>query len=118
VFAGIGDLDTLRALSTSVGMWDRPQMSVTESWGRSASWSDSIIASTSRARGGSISLTTQREAVLSEGDIANLPFGTALVLQTRQWTLMSTEAWFESPCWTNVVARAPAEIIRHPVMTP
>lgn len=114
IFAGVGDPETLRALSTMIGTWDRPHMSVTESWGGSATRNDALTATTTRSRGGSVSISSQREAFLSEGDIANIPYGKALAMQTRQWTLMSAERWFESACWRNVISRGPQQIIAHP----
>jgi type IV secretion system protein VirD4 len=116
VFAGIGDTATLRALSTSIGTWDRPQLAVTETWGRSKTWSEGFLASSiSRTRGGSVTMTTQREAVLAEGDIANIPAGHALVVQARRWALITAEPYFASPCWRNVLAHSPPEILARPV---
>ena len=106
VFAGIGDVETLRALSTTVGMWDRPQVTFTDSWSASATWHDALPLSKARTRGGSVSTTTQREAVLSEADIANLPRGTALFMQARRWTLISAEPFHVSPCWRSVDRKA------------
>ena len=55
-------------------------------------------------------LIPHREAILTEGEIANLPPGTALLLRTGQWRLLTIERHFESRCWLNVQARGPREI--------
>ena len=114
VFAGIGDAATLRALSTSIGTWDRPQVAVTETWGRSKTWGEGLLpSSVSRTRGGSVTMNTQREAILTEGDIANIPAGHALVVRARHWSLITAERYFESRCWCNVLAHSPPEILSH-----
>lgn len=112
VFGGIGDLETLRAMSAYAGTWDRPYTSVTRSTSRSGGWSDPA-----RDFGGSrtdaIATTTSvhREAVLTEGDIAQIPRDHALMLASHESGLVVTERYFASRTWHNVLSSAPVEIL-------
>jgi type IV secretion system protein VirD4 len=111
VFAGIGDLQTLHALSAFVGTWDRPYTSVSTSSSRHRRWRSPVLVGGSHTHSVAQTISYQRETILSEGDIANLPPGHALMLQTRRWQLLRTEPYFSSPCWQNVLSHAPRQIL-------
>jgi type IV secretory pathway TraG/TraD family ATPase VirD4 len=113
VFGGIGDLETLRALSAFVGNWDRPYSSVSTSRSKTRHRSDPVFFGASRTSGVSVTNWVQREAILSEGDIATVPRGRALMLRAGWWGLVSIEPYFVSPCWRNVLAHAPHAIVQH-----
>jgi type IV secretion system protein VirD4 len=111
VFAGIGDLESLRAISAFVGTWDRPYRSISNSSSMTRSWNDPIFFGGSRTQGVTTTTSFQRETILSEGDIANLPPGHALLLRARHWSLLGLEPYFASRCWQNVLAHAPQQVV-------
>jgi type IV secretory pathway TraG/TraD family ATPase VirD4 len=113
VLPGIGDYGTLHDLSAMIGTWDRPYLSVSDTWSRSQSWGPEVPPNHGRTVGGSITGSTQREAILSEGDISNIPLGNALFLARGSWRLLQLEPYFASPCWRNVLAHAPSMILLH-----
>jgi type IV secretion system protein VirD4 len=113
VFGGIGDVPTLQALSTMVGVWDRPYFSSTQNSARSTQRSPgSFFATHGASAGVSTTATVRREAILPEGEIANLPDGCVLLIRNRDWSLVRAEPYFASACWQNVRARAPREIVQ------
>ncbi len=111
VLPGIGDYGTLHDLSAMVGTWDRPYVSTTETWSRSQSRGTAAHSTYGSAVGGSVTGSTQREAILSEGEISNIPMGNALFLVRGGWRLLQLEPYFASRCWLNVLARAPSVIL-------
>ena len=113
IFAGIGDIDTLRAISGFIGTWDRPYTSVSHSTSKTRSYTDPLFFGSSRTSGVSTTTSVQREAILTEGDIAQLPPGHALLLLPGYWGLVHTEPYFASRCWQNVRAHAPQALETH-----
>lgn len=48
------------------------------------------------------SYQTQRQRVLTPGDIARLPDGHGLLLQGTDWELITLTKWYESEPWQRV----------------
>jgi type IV secretion system protein VirD4 len=110
VFAGIGDVETLKAISTIVGTWDRPYTSISETWTRDPSF----FPSSSPTQSTSVSGSSQREAILSEGEIANIPRGCGLLLAPNQWSLLELTPFFSTAFWINVVNNSGGELRQLP----
>lgn len=90
VFSGIADMQTLQALSNLTGVWDRPQVQVTQNYERVVKGGrgfrrplpiNSVV-------GGAISGSSVREPVLHPGEISRLPSGFALHISSNHWELM------------------------------
>ncbi len=77
VLPGIADQQTLESISLALGEYDRKVVSET----RTRSWQ------TGSTRGRTVS--TQRQRVLSPGEIANIPAGHALYLDGVRWELVT-----------------------------
>ena len=85
VFAGIGDVATLQALSLLAGTHEHPRTTVTRTWGRTRTY-DTLIPSTSATRGGSVSVSTHREAILTEGRHRQHPGRNSAAAPHRRWS--------------------------------
>jgi type IV secretory pathway TraG/TraD family ATPase VirD4 len=109
VFPGIGDRKTLEALSMMVGDWDRPYVVTGRSYGRSVGVG--LIPEVTITRGATASFSTQREARLSPGEIANIPPGTALIVRSGRYGLVEPTPYFNALPWTAVIAQAPAAAV-------
>ncbi len=91
VFGGIGDPDTLRALETLVGDWDRPIMSNT--------LSTQFMAFPNN----STSWTTQRSPVLTASQIANIPKHQALGVHPDGWGLINLTPHYNTQPWNTLL---------------
>jgi type IV secretory pathway TraG/TraD family ATPase VirD4 len=109
VFPGIGDRKTLEALSMMVGDWDRPYAVSTTSSGTSVGIG--LIPELTNTYGSSTAYSTHREALLTPGEIANIPPGTALVVRSGRWGLVEHTPYFRALPWTAVIAQAPATVV-------
>lgn len=99
IFSGIGDYETLRAISTMIGTWDRPYGSTTQNWSQSRSG----VSGSTATQGLAFSASTQREALLPEGEIAALPPGHGLMLGPQGWTLLALTPHYSTVCWQRVM---------------
>ena len=92
ILPGVADQRTLEAVSTALGEYDRRQISHTRrrpSQGFFAEMSHTV--------------STQRQRVLSPGEVANIPAGHALHLEGVRWELLTlTPHWCEP--WRSLTA--------------
>lgn len=110
VFPGIADHATLRSLSTLVGDWDRPYLVVNHQTGESRQFGVPLGMSVAYQNGMSQGYSTQREALLSPSEIANIPAGNALTIRTHRWGLVACTPYFAAQPWKAVVDAAPPAI--------
>ncbi|MHB1538556.1 MAG: TraM recognition domain-containing protein [Solirubrobacteraceae bacterium] len=95
ILKGISDPRTLEAISTVLGEYDRQ----TASHSQGEAWDPTKrrIPGVPYIQGGyrntdSVTHTTQRQRVLSPGEIAQIPSGRALVMHGVDWQLITTTA--------------------------
>lgn len=108
VFAGIGDPKTLSSLSTMVGDWDRPYTAYNQSTGTSTQYGMPLGVQFGTSHNNGMSMTARREAQVTASEIANLPPGHALVVESGRWGLVETLPHYSAPVWQAVLAAAPA----------
>lgn len=96
VLSGIGDTRTLESISVALGEYDRQVVS--SSMGTSES--DRFLDPSQYSE--SVSHQTQRQRVLTPGDIAKLPPGQGLLLQGADWQLLGLTKWFEREPWRTI----------------
>lgn len=92
VLRDIADPRTLDALSLAFGEYDRSMVSYSQGHGFNSS--------------DSTSYSTQRQRVLSPGEIANLPSGHALFVQGVRWWLVQLTPYYAINPWPAVLASA------------
>ena len=90
VLSGIGDTRTLESISVALGEYDRKVVSSSLGKGESDKWLDPHHYNES------VSYQTQRQRVLTPGEIAKLPPGQALLLQGADWRLIGLTSWYET----------------------
>ena len=96
ILPGIADTRTLESVSTTLGEYDRQVVAHTRP--RPGLFTNILTQNQSRPQR-TTTTSTQRTRVLSPGEIANIPAGTALHLDGVQWELLtltpahSTEPW-------------------------
>jgi type IV secretion system protein VirD4 len=107
IFPGIGDLDTLQALSTMVGDWDRPYTTVDYSQGQTRTRSFGFDGGISEGTtwGQNVGYSTQREQFLSKSEISNIPAGCVLTIRAGQWGLVEIMKFFERSPWREIIAQ-------------
>lgn len=99
VLDGIADTRTLEALSVALGEYDRQTVSRTVGYNRpDLLETRGGVGSHSR----SVSYSTQRQRVLSPGDIASLPEGRGLLLQGVRWQLVRLAPWHSCEPWRTL----------------
>jgi type IV secretion system protein VirD4 len=96
VLSGIGDARTLESISLALGEYDRQVVSQTLGRSESDRWRDPDQYSES------VSYQTQRQRVLTPGEVAKLPSGQALLLRGADWGLIGLTRWFEREPWKSV----------------
>ncbi len=100
ILTGIADAKTLEALSLTLGEYDRHTASQTlgrtnpEHWRAQPTHSDSV------------SYQTQRQRVLTPGEIARLPAGRALLVEGADWQLLGLTKWYEHEPWRRIADSA------------
>jgi type IV secretion system protein VirD4 len=96
VLAGIADSRTLESISLALGEYDREVVSQTLGRSEAQEWlatpTDSV----------SVSYHTQRQRVLTPGEIARLPDGHGLLLQGADWQPLRLTRWYESEPWATI----------------
>ena len=96
ILNGISEPHTLEAISTVLGEYDRDMTSVALGHSEPQEWLNTPTHSDT------VSYQTQRQRILTPGDIARLPDGHGLLLQGTDWELLSLTKWFEREPWRRV----------------
>jgi type IV secretion system protein VirD4 len=96
VLSGIGDSKTLESISLALGEYDRKVVSSALGTSDTDKWLDP------HGYNESVSYQTQRQRVLTPGEIAKLPSGQALLLQGADWRLIGLTRWYEREPWKTV----------------
>jgi type IV secretion system protein VirD4 len=98
ILNGIADPKTLEAISLALGEYDRQLVSHT--LGRSET--KEFFEPRRPTDTESVSYHTQRQRVLSPGEIARLPPGRGLLLQGTSWGLIRTTPWHRTEPWAGI----------------
>ena len=101
VLSGIGDPRTLEGISLALGEYDRQVVSSTLGTSESDEWFSPHNYNES------VSYQTQRQRVLSPGEVAKLPAGQGLLLRGAEWGLIGLTRWFEGEPWRSVACEVP-----------
>jgi len=109
ILGGIADPATLTALSSFIGQYDRTMTSHTS--GQSTSWMQPPTSTTSTAT------STQRQPILEPGQIAQIPPGSALLIDGTAYATISLGRWWDdSSPWGVIEASATSPIGGRPVL--
>ena len=96
ILSGIADTRTLESISLALGEYDRDMTaralgrSEPQEWLSEPTHSDTV------------SYQTQRQRVLTPGDVARLPDGRGLLLRGADWELLGLTKWYEREPWRRV----------------
>ena len=93
---GIRDPRTLEGVSLALGEYDRNMVS------SSVGLSDPQEWLSTDTHNESVNYQTQRQRVLSPGEIAKMPEGQALLLRGMNWQPLIVTKWYESEPWRTV----------------
>ena len=99
VLPGIADTTTLEAISVALGEYDRRMVSTSRHPNPQASWLTPMVHGSTTS--------TQRQRVLSPGEIANIPAGRALALDGLHWGLVEVTPAYRCEPWRSLSARTP-----------
>ena len=96
ILNGIADTRSLEAISIALGEYDRD--TVNHSLGRSdpQEWFGTTTHSDT------VGYQTQRQRVLTPGEIARLPDGQGLLLQGADWQLLGLTPWHRTEPWKTI----------------
>ena len=99
IFRGVFDPDTVKALAAAAGEYDRQLTGYSRSTTYLGKTQTPLVQ---------INPTTSihRQAVLTEGDITNIPAGQALVWDGPTWTLLNTAFHYQAGVWTTITRHA------------
>jgi hypothetical protein len=103
LLAGIGDERVLETISSMLGEYDRSVVSRTAGRTETDDW----LHRAPDQYSDSVAYQTQRERVLTPGDIAALPSGQGLLLRGARWGLVGLPRWFESAPWREAGSDRP-----------
>ncbi len=98
ILTGIADPHTLEAISLALGEYDRDTVSQTLSQSESQEW----LAHPTNTD--TVNYHTQRQRVLTPGEIARLPDGHALLLQGNDWNTIQLTPWHQTQPWKTIAA--------------
>jgi type IV secretory pathway TraG/TraD family ATPase VirD4 len=101
ILAGVADTGTLEAVSIALGEYDR--QIVSESRARPQG---TLFPPPRGNPRHTTTVTTQRQRVLSPGEIANLPAGRALHLDGVNWQLVKLTPAYRTEPWATLTAQA------------
>jgi type IV secretory pathway TraG/TraD family ATPase VirD4 len=93
VLSGIGDARTLEGISLALGEYDRKVVSSSRGTSETDKWLDP------HGYNESVSYQTQRQRVLTPGEVAKLPAGQGLLLRGVEWGLIRLTPWFRCEPW-------------------
>lgn len=97
ILPGVGDPKTLEAISLALGEYDRKMVSTTTPRGL-----PSMLGSSTGSQRPSRTVSTQRQRVLSPGEIAGIPTGKGLHLDGVAWELLRLTPAFRSEPWKTI----------------
>ncbi len=109
ILSGIADTRTLESISLSLGEYDR------ETVGQSIGSSEPQEWLSTPTHSDTVSYGTQRQRVLTPGEIAKLPAGHALLLSNAKWALLGLTPWHTTEPWKAI---GPPRIHPPPRSTP
>ena len=95
VLSGIGDSRTLESISLALGEYDRKVVSTSIGTSEDDRWLSP------HGYNESASYQTQRQRVLTPGEVAKLPAGQGLLLWGADWRLIGLTPWFEQEPWRS-----------------
>ena len=98
ILNGVADTRTLEAVSIALGEYDRDVTSQALGHSQLQEWFSHPTHSDT------VSYQTQRQRVLTPGEIARLPDGHGLLLRGTDWELLRLTRWYESEPWRTVGA--------------
>jgi type IV secretion system protein VirD4 len=98
ILTGIADPRTLDAISLTLGEYDRDTISQTLGQSEPQEW----LAHPTHTD--SVNYHTQRQRVLTPGEIARLPDQRALLLQGADWNTVQLTPWHETQPWKGIAA--------------
>jgi type IV secretion system protein VirD4 len=101
ILPGVADPKTLEAISLMLGEYDRQMVSTTTARG-GGFLSTTIDPSRASHQRPSRTVSTQRQRVLSPGEIAGIPAGNALHLDGVAWELLTLTPAFGSEPWKTI----------------
>ncbi len=96
ILTGIADPRTLDAISLALGEYDRDTISQTLSRAEPQDW----LAHPTNSD--SVNYHTQRQRVLTPGEIARLPNRHALLLQGANWNTIQLTPWHQAQPWKQI----------------
>ncbi len=96
VLSGIADSKTLESISLALGEFDRDMVSQALGQSDPQEWLSSPTQSDT------VSYQTQRQRVLTPGEIARLPDGQGLLLRGTDWELIKLTKWHETEPWKTI----------------
>lgn len=103
ILPGVADPQTLDAISVALGEYDRPVTSTTHN---PASGQGSVASMLIGSGGVSRTTTTQRQRILSPGEIANIPTGHTLHLDGLRWELMHQVNAHRDQPWQTLTSQS------------
>jgi len=96
LLSGTRDTRTLETISTALGEYDRQVVS------QSLGHSEPQEFMSTATHSDNVSYQTQRQRVLPPGEIAKLPKGQALLLESTNWELVTLTEWFKTEPWLTI----------------
>jgi type IV secretory pathway TraG/TraD family ATPase VirD4 len=101
ILSGIADPRTLEAISLALGEYDRDTVSQTLGHSEAQKWLGSPPTHSD-----TVSYHTQRQRVLTPGEVARLPDRHALLLQGNDWGAIRLTPWHQTEPWRSIAAEA------------
>ncbi len=96
ILSGIGHVPTLENISVALGEYDRRTVS------SSVGLSDPQEWLSSDTHNESVNYQTQRQRVLTPGEIGKMPEGEALLMRGMDWEPLTLTEWFKNEPWRTV----------------
>ena len=98
VLTGIGDPKTLESISLALGEYDREVVS------HSLGYSEQDEFLSSPTYSDTVNYHTQRQRVLTPGEIGRLPEERGLLLRGNDWELLTLTNWFNTEPWRTLTS--------------
>jgi hypothetical protein len=96
ILTGIADTRTLESISISLGEYDRDTVSQTLGRSQPHEWLPTPTHTDT------VSYQTQRQRILTPGEIAHLPHGHGLLLTGTDWRLLGLTPWHTTQPWKTI----------------